>query len=94
MWRDNPVLVECFNNYRDELQHISEGKPYIFVAVHGNGFLGRRRKLGLSQVQLGEIAGLHSQTIGRIEKGLGGTKVVKIIDDALTRLEEADFVSK
>jgi transcriptional regulator with XRE-family HTH domain len=49
----------------------------------------RRRRLGLSQVQLATLAGVDDSTISRTERGLTepGPLVLKVISEALERAE-------
>ena len=87
MWRDNPALVECFDNWCAELQCIANDTPYYLR----DSFRSRRIRAGLTQIQLSKIAELNVATISAVENGGGGTFARTTLDKTLTRLEIANY---
>jgi DNA-binding XRE family transcriptional regulator len=88
-WRDNPALVNCYDRFRHELQAIKNNEPYNPVEQDINSITNRRKRLGLTQLELSQFAGVAAYSVSRAERRLynPGYRVIYMIEDALTRLE-------
>lgn len=95
-WRDNPNLVECFENCVAMFHAMPEAPPpkqVIPCPISGKSLVGgmselrsRRLALGLRSYELCDLAGVPNGSVSETERGIRNRHAPKIIA-ALDRLE-------
>lgn len=108
-WRDNPSLVDCFNNFRIEMEAMkgvielealqwsekynSNDKKHKTMVSLGANYRIRRERLQLTKTYLAAMSGVSRVTIMYMERN-GGTPFTRgKIDKVLDELESQQMAA-